>query len=315
MYIRFIIVGLIGACWHVYGESTEVLDLVDALNCRGEALCGPIAVNCSYGDRGSTWLEITDNSNMTQYSSIGSVNASDLPDPLPVPWTLSAQDYAAPANNGTCFSRSPGQPADCTDDCLVKPEIWGYEWLMFGELICSGTYPQSNASTDLGDPTLMPGYVTVVATKQCKDYNYVPPWMGVVTDEWGSKWAVQTAQDPMEDDEAWAANLESVVWPSGWTYENVSLTSNVTHVSYLMGNDCWSFILRDSNDNAWHMYEYPEDIGKGIFANIQCVPFKVSNIEGIKEEASANSTSPSSSLAWRPMGTLMVAVSIFLTLG
>lgn len=36
----------------VFGESTEVIDLIDELNCKGDALCGPIAVNCSYNGGG-----------------------------------------------------------------------------------------------------------------------------------------------------------------------------------------------------------------------------------------------------------------------
>ena len=290
-------ISIILFCARVFGESTQVLDLIDELNCEGDALCGPIAVNCSYKPRGDTWLEITNQSNFTQYSSVGSVNASDLPDPLPAPYTLSAQDYAAPANNGTCFSRSPMVPASCTENCTYTPEIFGYQWLLFGELICSGTYPPSDTTTDLSNPTLTPGYVTVTATKQCKDYNYVPPWMGVVTDEWGSKWALQTSQSEMPDDETWASNLDSVVWPEGWTYENVSLATNETHVSYLMGDVCWSFVLRDSNDNAWHMFEYPEEIGTSIFANFDCTPFKLTDVEMIAEEANApspESTEPTS---------------------
>lgn len=271
----------------VTGESTEVLDLIDTLNCQGDALCGPIAVNCSFKPRGDTWLEITNQSNFTQYSSTGNETEADLPDPLPKPYALSATDYSAPANNGTCFSRSPMVPADCTANCTYTAEIFGYDWLLFGELICSGTYPVSNTTTDLSDPSSSAGYVTVSATKQCKDYNYVPPWMGVVTDEWGSKWALQTSQSEMADDEAWANNLESVVWPEGWTYENVSLTTNETHVSYLMGDECWSFILRDNNQNAWHMFEYPSSIGESIFANFDCVPFKLTDVEMISSEVNA----------------------------
>jgi hypothetical protein len=280
----------------VSGESTELLNLIDTLNCKGDALCGPIAVNCSFKPRGDTWLEITNESNYTQYSSTGNETAADLPDPLPKPYALSATDYSAPANNGTCFSRSPMVSADCTVNCTYNVDIFGYDWLLFGELICSGTYPASNTSTDLSDPTSTQGYVTVSATKQCKDYNYVPPWMGVVTDEWGSKWALQTSQSEMADDEAWASNLASVVWPEGWTYENVSLTTNETHVSYLMGDECWSFVLRDSNQNAWHMFEYPSTIGESIFANFDCVPFKLTNVEMISSEANAPSPSKESSV-------------------
>lgn len=37
----------------VRSESSELIDLIQLLNCKGsDSLCGPIAVNCSYGDRG-----------------------------------------------------------------------------------------------------------------------------------------------------------------------------------------------------------------------------------------------------------------------
>ena len=43
---------LCSAC-AVRGESSELIDVIQLLNCEGSnALCGPIAVNCSYGDRG-----------------------------------------------------------------------------------------------------------------------------------------------------------------------------------------------------------------------------------------------------------------------
>lgn len=289
----------------VLGVSEQLLDLMDALQCsEPDALCGPISVNCSFNSaRGDTWLEITDNSNMTQYASITpNVTVADMPDPVPPPYTLSADDTAAPANGGTCFSRSPGVPENCTDDCLVQSEIFDIDWLMFGELICSGLYPKSDSSQGLSDPIPPPGSVNVVATKQCKDYNYVPPWMGVVTDEWGSKWALQTSQEPMADDADWAENIASVVWPEGWTYENVTLTTNQTHVSYLMGNECWSFVLKDSQGNAWHMFEYPEEIGTSVFANIDCVPLKLTTAEEMEGETGA------SSAALDVFGTAGVAV-------
>ena len=216
--------------------------------------------------RSFQWLEITDNSNMTQYaSSTPNVTTSDLPDPVPPPYSLTSTVYAAPANNGTCFSRSPTLPASCgppgSDECLIEPTIFDIEWLLFGELVCSGSFPKGG-TTSLNDVVPPPGSVTVIATKQCKDYLYTPPWYASVTDQWGNKWALQTSQEEMADDAAWAANLDAVVWPEGWVgWENVTLTTNRTHVSYLMGDICWSFVLRDSQDNTWHMYEYPEKIG------------------------------------------------------
>jgi len=238
------------------------------------------------------------------------VNVSALPNPLPPPYALSATDTAAPANNGTCFSRSPGVPANCTENCVYYPEIFGDSWLLFGELVCAGTFPANGSSTTTGgslQPTNIPGYVTATMTKQCKDYKYVPPWMGVVTDQWGGKWALQTSEKPMATDGDWANNLNTVVWPAGWVYENVTLNTTEIHVSYLMGNDCWSFIIRDSNNNAWHMFVYPENITNSLFANFDCIPFKLSDAAAISN-ATASAPKPSAS-----SGAVMIAAGWPLT--
>ena len=144
---------------------------------------------CFFITTADTWVEITNVANYTQYG--GALSVSDVPDPIPPPYSLSATDFAAPANAGTCFSRSPGVPSNCTENCLYYPEIFGYEWLLFGTLFCSGTYPKSESDSSSGsnlEAVSEPGVVTAVLTKQCKDYNYEPPWMAVVTDQWGGKW-------------------------------------------------------------------------------------------------------------------------------
>lgn len=279
----------------VAGERDELVDLLDLLKCSDGQICGPVAVNCSFdGSRGSSFLEITDQSNMTQYASrTPDVTVDDMPDPVPPPYKLSANNQAAPGNNGTCISRSPTMDASCgapgSDECLIQPTIFDIKWLSVGELICMGPFPKGGTAS-LSDGVPPPGSVNAIATKQCKDYNYAPPWVAVVTDQWGSKWALQTSRQPeMVDDAAWEANLNAVVWPEGWTWENETLTTNRTHVSYLIGDDCWSIVLKDSQDNTWHMFEYPEELGTSILANIDCVPFQLSTAASALEEIASSS--------------------------
>lgn len=289
---RFCVLFVVLVCCggRVRGESPALIDIIELLNCN-DSLCGPIAVNCSYGDRGASWTEITNEANSTQYWS--KTDSSDLPDPLPAPYVLSATDYSAPGNNGTCDSRSPMVPSNCTENCVynvVIPEISETDqWTIIAELLCSGTYPSSGSSGGVSDVDAAPGTVVVIMTKQCKDYNYSPPWFASVTDDYGGKWALQTSESDMQTDADWKNNLDSVVFPAGWSpWENVTLTTNQTHVPYLVGDDCFSFIIRDSNNNAWHMYQYPEDISNGLFANVDCIPFKLQTLEGIQESASSD---------------------------
>eukprot|EP00889_Picochlorum_renovo_P001287 jgi/Picre1/28317/NNA_003723.t1 len=254
----------------VSAESTELIDIIELLNCK-DAICGPIAVNCSYGDRGATWTEITNQANSTQYYS--KTPAPDLPDPLPAPYALSATDYSA-----------PGIMELVTQDLLwLLPTAQKIVVTVFWYYPSSGS---SGTSGGVSDVDAAPGTVVVVMTKQCKDYNYIPPWFASVTDNYGGKWALQTSESEMATDEDWKNNLDSVVFPDGWSaWENVTLTTNETHVPYLVGDDCFSFIIRDSNNNAWHMYEYPEDVSTGLFANVDCIPFKLQTLDGIKESA------------------------------
>lgn len=128
----------------------------------------------------------------------------------------------------------------------------------------------------------------------------------------------------METDQDWADNIASVVWPQGWTYENVTLTTNMTHPPYLMGDECWSMVLRDSNSNTWHMYQYPEDFEESVFSNIECIPFQVNTLEGIQSELSnqtssetskANATPPASEATKRipyPLVTSTLVLSALL---
>ena len=255
--------------------------------------------------------------NYTQYYGT-TEQAATLPDPLPLPYVLSATDYSAPGNNGTCDSRSPMTPANCTENCVynvIIPELSPTErWTIIAELKCSGTYPRSSSSgsTSLSDAKAEPGTVIAIMTEQCKDYNYIPPWFASVSDGFGGKWALQTAQNDTQSDEEWAQNLNSVVFPSDFSpWENVTITTNQTHPPYLVGDTCYSFIMRDSNDNAWHMYEYPEDITQGLLSNIDCVPFVATTLGAIQNETSSGSnTTQASSAAGKSLTGVLTALFI-----
>lgn len=76
---------------------------------------------------------------------------------------------------------------------------------------------------------------------------------------YGAKYALQTSQQPMPNDTAWADNLNSVVWPPGWVMENVTYDTNQTHVPWVTPEgQCWWNIIKDSNVNAWHQFTYPK---------------------------------------------------------
>lgn len=62
---------------------------------------------------------------LAQYSSVPGADLSGLPDPLPFPYALTAEDTKAPGWLSVCFARSPSAPGDCQgDECNVFLEEW-----------------------------------------------------------------------------------------------------------------------------------------------------------------------------------------------
>jgi len=207
----------------------------------------------------ANWLEMTNLIDYYQYSTTPDSNNTGVPNPLPAPWSLSASDAKAPSWAGTCFAASPNAPSNCTDNCLVYLDLWGANWIEFGELNCAASYPEAGVA-NFTSPKPPPGNVFYTMSKTSKNYFYDNlTWGFVVTDTFGAKYQLQTTQsDTTPTDEEWASNLQSVVWPEGWVMENVTYATNQTQVPWVDDNgDAWNLIIKDSNENAWHQFEYP----------------------------------------------------------
>ncbi|EFN52512.1 expressed protein [Chlorella variabilis] len=231
----------------------------------------PMAANCTPSGSGmpAQWIEMTDLLNFTQYEA--DALSSDVPDPLPFPYSLTAADTRAPGWLQTCIARSPTAPEDCQgEECNVYIEEWDIEWLEFALLNCFGSYPTPDAVNFFTNPTPPPGNVALTVTQTCKNYYYGPSdewdFFYSVTDEWGNKWALQwgnkwalqTVHSNDTTEAEFDANIGSVVWPEGWVAEKVPLTETVEMVPFAVGNACYALIIKDSNFNSWHLYTYPE---------------------------------------------------------
>jgi hypothetical protein len=103
-----------------------------------------------------------------------------------------------------------------------------------------------------------------VITEQCKNYYYSSdsgyPFFYSITDEWGNKWALQTAQSNLTTEAEWDANVAEAVFPPGWSQvEKVALNSTgQVHMPYMVDGKCVIPVLKDSLFNTWHAYTYPE---------------------------------------------------------
>lgn len=192
---------------------------------------------------------MTDILNYTQYTSLPNQDLSGVPNPLPPPFQLTAQDAKAPGFAGTCFAKSTSAPSGCTDNCFQYYTNWGVEWFEFATLICMGSFPTPNV-TSMDSPVPPPGNVGYTFTFQCKNYNYPAGiWNMMVTDPFGAQYMLQTTQsETTPTNEQWQQNMNSIVWPKGWIMQNITFNTNSVQTPYYdKDGNCWMLIIKDSN--------------------------------------------------------------------
>ena len=140
------------------------------------------------------------------------------------------------------------------------------------------------------DPIPPPGNVTIILTNQCSQYTYGPKdnteaTMHTLTDTFGNVYALQSSPTNATNAEEWQMIVDSAVFPPGWTVGTEVLTENEMHYSYVIGDDCWLVILKDSAGSAWQQYVYGEPLEQSTFlSSFDCPPL----VGG-----STNGTSPS----------------------
>lgn len=162
------------------------------------------------------------------------------------------------------------------------------------------------------------GNVNMVLTNQCAQYVYGPPegsdnaTMYTIKDTFGNTYALQsTLGDPSE--ESWADLVDSVVLPEGWEKSTEVLTAQQEHYSYLIGDDCWLVVLKDSNGNAWHQLTYGTPLEKSPFlAQIDCPPLVQSTSPAPSPGTTPDASAASSLIS--PQGGLLHLLLLLITL-
>jgi hypothetical protein len=221
-----------------------------------------------------------------------------------------------------CWNRSIPLTASCTENCLEFWDAFGATWFNFGEITCSQSYPTPGLTVE-GNPVPPEGNINVVLTNQCAEYTWKPSdnetsvQNFLMKDPWGNTYAMQSSLIYANTSAGFEANADAAVLPDGWTIEKTNLTETQMHYSYLIGDDCWLIVLKDSAGNAWHQYIYGEPLEQSTLLNsLNCSFIVPENSPTFSSEGSpSTSSSPSpqapSSLAQRA-SVLGVEMSVLL---
>lgn len=93
----------------------------------------------------------------------------------------------------------------------------------------------------------------------------------ILTDPWENVYALQSSTESPTTQEDWEALVNNVTFPPGWVVGERILTEIEEHYSYVIGQDCWIVILKDSEGNAWHQYVYTEPLEQSsLLASFDC---------------------------------------------
>lgn len=183
--------------------------------------------------------------------------------------------FKAEAFDSKCWNRSLSQPTSCQENCLEYFDMFNATWFNLGDLYCMESYPVEGLT---GEEVVPAGNVSVVLTNQCSQYTYGPKGgdeviMHTVTDTFGNVYALQSSTTNATTPDEWTTVVDSAVFPPGWSVGKETLTEDEIHYSYLIGDDCWLVILKDSAGSAWQQYVYAEPLEQSSFlSSFECPP-------------------------------------------
>ena len=259
-----------------YPFQGDVLGLVDLSPCTNFT---EMWQNFNYTDpenptAGGGSVELT---NLVTYSQLGAFptpgfTSEDLPPAKDIlPWFgADGEVFQADAYDTKCWNRSLSSPVSCQENCLEYLDLFNATWFNLGDLYCMQSYPEPGYAS-LQSPVPPNGNVNMILTNQCSQYTYGPKQgadsvtMYTLTDTWGNVYALQSAGTNASTPEEWQSLVESAEYPEGWTVSTENLTEPEIHYSYVIGNDCWLVILKDSAGNAWQQYQYAQPLEQSSF--------------------------------------------------
>ena len=145
----------------------------------------------------------------------------------------------------SCFSRSPGKPADCTGDgCRDIIDMDGYTWVGLSKIDAADCVPgPSNCSSTAAKA----GGLLVVVTEKCHELVFEGEVIFLRGPN-GEKAIMHATADgnPTTD----------VPLPAGWTLSKETLAAPLTVHPFGGGSACFYNIIRDSKQQSYHQLTY-----------------------------------------------------------
>jgi len=148
----------------------------------------------------------------------------------------------------SCFSRSPGAPADCTgDECRAIVEIDGYTWVDLSKVEAADCLPSPR---DCDGTTAKPGGLVVVVTRKCHELVFEGEAY-FLRGPRGERAVMHATADghPTTD----------VALPPGWSLTKEPLDAPLVVHPFGGGSECFYNVIRDHEQQAYHQIDYPGD--------------------------------------------------------
>jgi hypothetical protein len=145
----------------------------------------------------------------------------------------------------SCFSRSPGKPADCRGEaCRDVIEQDGFSWLGLSKIDAADCVPSAGACAGT---TAKPGGLLFVVTEKCHELVFEGDVI-FLRGPAGEKAIMHATSDGVP--------TTDVVLPSGWTLTKETLTTPLAVHPFGGTDRCFYNIIRDSKLQSYHQLTY-----------------------------------------------------------
>jgi hypothetical protein len=145
----------------------------------------------------------------------------------------------------SCFSRSPGKPADCTGEaCRDVIEMDGYTWVGLSKIDAADCVSSSSACDGT---SAKPGGLVLVVTEKCHELVFEGEVI-FLTGPDGQKAIMHATSDGVP--------TTDVLLPDRWTLRKETLAAPLVVHPFGGGDRCFYNVIRDAKLQSYHQISY-----------------------------------------------------------
>ena len=150
----------------------------------------------------------------------------------------------------SCLTRSPNRSADCFgEECASFVEIQAYTWLELSQIKAIDCIP---TGTNCSPMSVQERELVVVVIKKCHRLTFVGTqyFLNGPSGERAILHATEGDREPNTN----------VTLPQGWSLTKEDLSEPLVLYPFGRGDDCYYNIIRDSQGQSYHQFEYEKDV-------------------------------------------------------